>query len=118
MAAEDVSPLRQAAHFLDALVYFTHENMPLLCEINRNGERSGDHSAPYFWLHLTISGLLSKAQSQGEIAQEADPVALADMILAAASPGTIRLLLERGVSLERIGAGVQALTLGLGHDQG
>ncbi len=108
--------LRQLNYFLDALVFFTADHSPLLCEVQRSGIPAQEDTAPYFWLHLTVSGLLRGAVAGGELSPALDSELLADILLAPLRAETFRFLHEhRGFALERISAGMQALVNDLGE---
>jgi AcrR family transcriptional regulator len=110
MRHANVTPSNQLKQFLDALIYFTAENMPYLCEVNRGGIRAGDHTAPYFWLHLTVRGLVTESVRVGEMPASTNPAIVADIILGAINANRIRFMTEeRGATLADISAGIQAL---------
>jgi AcrR family transcriptional regulator len=114
MTDEKVSPLTQLNQFLDALIHFMADNMPYWCEINREGVRPSDHSAPYFWLHMTVSGLLRLAVSAGELEPDTHIDLSADMILWTVSARAIRFFSDvRGQSLADISTVAQQLVSGL-----
>ncbi|HEX6385962.1 MAG TPA: helix-turn-helix domain-containing protein [Anaerolineae bacterium] len=117
MTAEGKSNLEQLDHFLDMLVYFTDAHMPLLCEVQREGLLYGSDSAlqlPHFWQHMTVSGLLRAAATNGELSSGLDTDYLADAILAPLKADIFQFQREvRGFSLERISAGLRLLVAGL-----
>lgn len=108
MTTAEIPWLRQLNQFLDALVFFTADHMPLLCEVQRSGIPAVENTAPYFWMHLTVSGLLRGAAAADELSPELDIELLADILLAPLRAETFRFLHEeRGFTLERISASVQ-----------
>ena len=115
MTIEQVPKLELLAHFVDALIHFIDEHIPLLCEVQRDGVQSvGDKTAPYLWLHATVSGLLQAATASGEIASDSDTFCLADAILAPMTAQFYRFMREnRGFEPDRVSASLQALFFGL-----
>lgn len=110
MSADGVSKLVQLEHFLEALVYFTEEQLPLLCEVQKNEVQLDNSAAPYYWLHLTVSGLLRSAVQLGELPAQTDIPLLADLLLSTSEAQNFRFLRQRqGFSVERIIAGMQFL---------
>ncbi|HSH05459.1 MAG TPA: helix-turn-helix domain-containing protein [Anaerolineae bacterium] len=116
MTAEGVSVLEQLDMFLDALVYFTEEHMPLLCEVQAARGDDGDDilARPHFWLHMTITGLLQQAVRQNLLEADIDVVYMADALMAPLSPTVFRFQREvHQFDLERISAGLRRLAAGL-----
>jgi AcrR family transcriptional regulator len=112
--AQGVGPLARLQQFLDAWVHFTDEQLPLLCEVQRHGVHADDHSAPYFWLHLTVVGLLRGARAAGEVDAATDVVLAADLLLAPLRAQSFQFLRqERGFSLADISRGLTRLAAGL-----
>ena len=63
MSAQGVTRVEQLGHFLDALVHFTDEHIPLLCEAQQGGLLGSGHTGmPHFWQHMTVSGLLKSGR--------------------------------------------------------
>lgn len=116
MKLNDVPYLTQLTNFLDALVYFTRDHMPLLCEVQRAGTAidEGDMVRPHHWLYLTVRGLLQEAVKSGEVPAGLDTAYLAEALLAPLNASIFRLQIEiLGFSLERISAGLQTIVSGL-----
>lgn len=117
MAAEGVPKLEQLAHVLDLLVYFTDIHTPLLTEVQREGllqDTGNSLQLPHFWQHMTVSGLLKAAASNGEISPHLDIEYLADALLSPLKADVFRFEREvRGFTLERISAGLRVLGAGL-----
>lgn len=113
MTAEGVTPLAQLESFLEALVFFTAEHQPLLCEVQREGlfsTSSEQLSLPHFWQYMTVGGLLQAAVKAGEISPDLDIGYLADALLAPLKTDLFRFQREvRGFSLERISAGLGSI---------
>ena len=106
-------PMEQLDEFLDALVYFTDIHLPLLCEVQHAGlfEQAGHLQMPHFWLHMTISALLSSARRAGELPEALDLDYVADALLASLRADIFRFQREvRGYSLERISEGLRSIT--------
>ncbi|MCA9941454.1 MAG: TetR/AcrR family transcriptional regulator [Anaerolineales bacterium] len=116
MTMTDVPMLHQLNQFLDALVYFNADHMLLLCEVQHSGIPADENTAPYFWQHLTVQGLLRGAVAAGELSPDLDVELLADVVLAPLRPQSFRFLREqRGFELDRISAGIQSFVTNLGR---
>ncbi|MCB8945614.1 MAG: TetR/AcrR family transcriptional regulator [Ardenticatenaceae bacterium] len=119
MAANGVSAVEQLDQFLDALVYFTDTHSPLLCEVQREGllgDFAEEHQRPHFWQHMTVSGLLQTAVTNGELPSTLDIAYTSDALLAPLHANIFRFQRQgRGFSLERISAGLRALVHALQH---
>ncbi|MFZ0544785.1 MAG: TetR/AcrR family transcriptional regulator [Candidatus Promineifilaceae bacterium] len=116
MTQAGVLKLEQLSAFLNALVLFTEEHVPLLCEVQRIRLLEGAQNLqlPHFWQYMTIQGLLQAADEAGEISPDVDITLLADMLLAPLSADFYRFLrLIKGYSPEQIGAGLQNIVQGL-----
>lgn len=117
MSLNEVAALAQLAHFLDTLVYFTHQHMPLLCEVQRHSQELDEASRvmrPHFWQYMTVHGLLQTAVRRGELPAGADTAYLAEALLAPLTVTTFRFQLDvLAFSLERISAGLQFMVAGL-----
>jgi AcrR family transcriptional regulator len=115
---QGLSKLEQLDQFLDALVYFTDRHNPLLCVVQSEGLLAGmteqDLQQPHFWQHMTISGLLQGAISDGDLPPDLDVAYMADALLATLNASLFRFQREgREFSLERISAGLRRLAAGL-----
>jgi len=117
MNNEGVPPLHQLDLFMDALVHFVADHIPLLTEVEQEEvltDHFGDQRRPYFWQHMTITGLLRTAQMQGTCAADVDVEYTADALLAPLNTHTFNLQREaRGFSLERMSSGLRRLITGL-----
>lgn len=118
--ADGVPYLEQLDEFLDALVHFTENHMPVLCEVQRAGllqaEFHSDLQMPHFWQHMTVHGLLRTAVVAQELSAALDIEYLADALLAPLSADLFRFQREvRGYSLERISLGLRSIVAGLPH---
>lgn len=106
--------LEQLASFLDALVYFSDNHLPLLCEVQRTGslkdivEPSLDR--PLYWQYLTANTLLSAAAAAGEVSPELDVDYMTEALLAPLTADAFRFQRQvRDFSLDRISAGLRQL---------
>lgn len=116
MTDEGQSKMAQLDVFIDALVHFTAQHQPLLCEVQRQGLYQGSEnlSLPHFWQYMTITGLLQGAAASGEIDPALDIEYVADAILSPLKIDIFRFQREvRGFSLERISAGLRSLAAAL-----
>lgn len=123
MSAQEMPKLAQLDQFIDALIYFTDDHSPLLCEVQRAGllqEQDPDGlELPHFWQYMTINGLLKAAVANGELPEALDVDYLADAILAPLKADIFYYQRQvRGFSLERISAGLRLLIDGLRHCDG
>jgi AcrR family transcriptional regulator len=114
-AAEGAGSLAQLSQFLDTLVFFTEENMPLLLEVQREGLAPARQlGLPHFWQYMTISGLLQSAARAGEVAADLDVPIVANMLLAPLTAPFFRFQRDvRAFPPERIRDGLRALVAGL-----
>ena len=119
MSLAGIPKLQQLSIFLMALVHFTEEHVPLLCEVQQISlqQVAGQNlQLPHFWQYMTIQGLLEAANIAGEFPPGLDISLLADTLLAPLSADFYRFLRQvRGFSPEQIGMGLQNIVLGLGH---
>ena len=116
LSAGDVPTLQRLNFFLDVLVYFTDNHLPLLCEVQRAGllSTARDSEMPQIWQYMTIKGLLHSAVQAGELSPDVDIEYTADALLAPLRVTLFRFQREgRGFSLERISAGIQTMAKGL-----
>ncbi len=121
LSADGVPKLEQLDQFIDALVYFTETHSPLLVEVQREGmllAQDGSASArlqlPHFWQHMTITGLLKLAVSEGELSKNVDVDYIADALLSPLKADIFHFQRTvRGFSLERISAGLRLIVVGL-----
>ncbi|MDT8305569.1 MAG: helix-turn-helix domain-containing protein [Anaerolineae bacterium] len=108
----EVPYLEQLAHFLRAVVAFTEQHMPLLCEIAQytpvpDGE---DLERPHSWQYMTVHGLIRRAQNAGELAPDVDAPFLAEALLAPLVAHTYRFQRERlGFTPERVSEGLSRI---------
>lgn len=116
MAADGRSNVDMLDQFLDALVNFTENHTPLLCEVQSAGLLTAEHrlQMPHFWQYMTVDGLLKAALQAGEIRPDLDVDYLADALLAPLRADMFRFQREvRAFSLERISDGLRSLVAGL-----
>lgn len=116
LSAGDFPTIQRLDFFLNSLVYFTADHLPLLCEVQRAGLLSTgrDSEMPHIWQHMTIKGLLHSAVQAGELSPDVDIEYTADALLAPLRVTLFRFQREgRGFSLERISAGLQTMVKGL-----
>ena len=121
LSADGASKITQLDQFIDALVYFTETHSPLLCEVQREGslmDQVGIDNArlqlPHFWQHMTISGLLRTAVTEGELSPKIDVDYIADALLSPLKADIFRFQRTvRGFSLDRISAGLRLIITGL-----
>ncbi len=110
------SYLAQLSAFLRALVAFTEEHMPLLCEVQQYSQLPENENLerPHFWQYLTVYGLLREARQAGEVDADLDAAFSAEAILAPLIAHTYRFQRERlGFTPERIGDGLARLVQNL-----
>lgn len=121
MGTDGVPKLAQLSNFLDGLVYFTRDHMPLLCEVQRASTDidAGRMVRPHHWLYLTVRGLLQEAVKEDEVPAGLDTAYIAEALLAPLNASVFRLQIEvLGFSLARISAGLRTIVLGLSHNDG
>jgi AcrR family transcriptional regulator len=102
-----VSPLTLLALFLDSLVRFLDGHAALMCEAEDHGVLRNrpeiNQTSLHDWLRVTVLLLLRKAETEGEIAGDADLDYFADAVLAPLNPRLIRhQLREQGFSVDII----------------
>jgi AcrR family transcriptional regulator len=118
MTLDGGSKLEQLSIFLMALVHFTEEHVPLLCEVQQLMllQFVGQNlQLPHFWQYMTIQGLLEAADAAGEFPRGLDISLLADTLLAPLSADFYRFLRQvRGFTPEQIGGGLQSIVQGMG----
>ena len=69
---------------------------------------------PHFWQHMTISGLLRTAVTEGELSPKIDVDYIADALLSPLKADIFRFQRTvRGFSLDRISAGLRLIITGL-----
>jgi AcrR family transcriptional regulator len=116
MDGEGVSKLEQLSVFLSALVHFTEDHVPLLCEVQQILLSAGVRNLrlPHFWQYMTIRGLLVSADNAGEIRPGVQMELLPDILLAPLSADFYHFLRQvKGYSPEQIGSGLQSIVQGL-----
>lgn len=117
LTAAGASYLEQLAHFLEALVTFTAEHMPLLCEVQQYSQSmdEGEVERPHYWQYMTVHGLLQRAVRAGEMRPEVDVAYTAEALLAPLNAQTFRFQLEQlAFTPARIQAGLRGLVAALG----
>jgi len=103
MAEGKVAYLERLQSFLEEVVDFTEQHVPLLCEVQRGGQIGGlEGDAPFFeWQHMTVTGLLNAAVRAGELRADTDVAIRVDLLLAPLTASYFRYL-RRRYSLEEI----------------
>ncbi len=125
MTAEHQSYMAQLDYFLDALVHFVTENLPLMCEIDNAPtpleNLVHDVNQPHYWQEITVRHLLGRAAQAGEITPLIQNPAgldleyLASLLMAALNARTLRLQLEaQNYTPERISHGLRQFVRQLG----
>ena len=112
MTADRAPRLAQLSALLEALVYFSEDHSPLLCEAQRTGALrepvESTAERPLYWQYLTVSALLSAAMDNGEVSPEVDVDYHTEALLAPLTADAFRVQRQvRGFSLERISAGLR-----------
>lgn len=120
MAAEARPFLQQLDHFLDMLVPFIVNNLPLMLEVARTPvlaeQAVQDVNRPHFWQEMTVRGLLQRAQQAQELSAKLDVVYLASALMAPLDARILYYQLEtQDFAVERISAGLRAMVGGLVH---
>lgn len=116
MTTQNVSALDQLIAFMDALVLFTDQHYPLLCEVQQHSDALDEIgiARPHFWQYMTVRGLLEKAMQEGDLPPDTDTPFLAEALLAPLTASLFRYQLNRlGFSLEQISAGLQTILVGI-----
>lgn len=116
MSAAGDRYLWQLDHFLRALVAFTEEHMPLLCEVQQYSQLPENENLerPHFWQYFTVYGLLREARRVGEVAADLDAAFTAEALLAPLIAHTYRFQRERlGFTPERISEGLSDIVQNL-----
>lgn len=112
MQARGVAYVDQLCHFLRGVVQFTEQHIPLLCEVQRAfgvGEDGPESDAPFFaWQHLTVQGILKRAQEAGEVAGDLSLDMTVDFLLAPLTASYFRYLRnQRGYSVDDLCQGLE-----------
>lgn len=116
LTASKVPYLEQLARFLEALVAFTGEHMPLLCEVQQYSQSLDEEEVerPHFWQYMTVHGLLQRAIRAGEVRADLDAAYTAEALLAPLNAQTFRFQLEQlAFTRVRIQAGLRVLVKAL-----
>lgn len=111
-AAAATPYLAQLKQFLAEVAAFTERHAPLLYEIERDeGLPEGAvRQAPYTWYHMTVVGLLERAERAGELAPGIDAAFLAVALLAPLNHAIFRLQQRRhNFTAARIVAGLHQI---------
>lgn len=116
------SYMAQLDYFLDVLVYFVTNNLPLMCEIasapTSFENLIQDVNQPHYWQEITVRRLLARAAQAGEIADPSsiDLDYLASLLMAALNARTLRFQLEaQQYTPERISRGLRQFVGKLGE---
>lgn len=103
-------PLEQLATFLDLLMRYTIQNMPLMLESQRQGIYYYGKMEPQTWQVSTVRGLLETAVLQGTLPRTLNTAFLADALLATLNAPLLNFQLEeRGFTVEELSGGLKAL---------
>ena len=115
MAAEGMPALKQLDSFLDALVHYTVEFLPYLCEVGQADIGPAERfNLPHRWQMLTIRVLLSEAVERGEARADLDVDMIAALLVGPLNALVLRAYLEGlGFEVERVSAGLRTLVAGL-----
>lgn len=93
MAYQGKPWLEQAGWFLEALVLFNAQHIPLLFEAQREIAAGGGLlGSPLQWQRVTVSALLGRAARSGELKAGLDLPVAADLLLAFAHPPVFHFL--------------------------
>jgi AcrR family transcriptional regulator len=108
---EEEPYLDRLQFFLQQVVAFTEQHVPLLREVQREGITSDDRDAPFLqWQRMTVQGLLRAAAKTGEVAPDMDLEVVVDLLLAPLTASFLDYLRqEQGYSTERIGRALSDL---------
>ena len=114
MTAAADSYMAQLDHFLNQLVGFIYDNLPLMVEIELNPPPpeamvDPDINTPHFWQEMTVRALLTKAAEAQELSPDLDIAYTASALMAALNARVVRYQLERGFTTEQIGAGLRGM---------
>jgi AcrR family transcriptional regulator len=118
MTQAGVPKLQQLSEFLKALVQFTEDHVPFLCEVQQMRLQAGSQNLqlPHFWQYMTIQALLVTADKEEEFRRGVDISLLPDLLLAPLSADFYRFLRQvKGYTPEEIGSGLQNILQGLGR---
>jgi len=108
--------LERLDYFLDVLVRFTDQHLPLLCVVQSTGllNEEREQSRPYHWQVQTVSGLLERGIAARELRDTIDIPYTADALLSPLRADIFRFQRQaRGFSTERMSAGLRALARGM-----
>lgn len=97
MQEAKVPYLARLQDFLEEVVSFTEQHVPLLYEVQRGGQIDGlEGDSPFFeWQHMTVSGLLNAAVRAGELPAHTDVAMRVDLLLAPLTASYFRYLRRR-----------------------
>lgn len=114
MTAEGRPYMAQLDHFLDMLVPFVANNLPLMIEVANSpmpvDGMGQDVNRPHFWQEMTVRGLLQRAQKAAEISPLLDVNYIASALMAPLDARILYYQLEgQEFPVERIGAGLRQL---------
>jgi AcrR family transcriptional regulator len=116
MGARRSSKQTQLEWFLDALVHFNERHAPLLCAALRESPAAtappNPRGSPFFWIRMTVIGLLQGGIAAREFDAAIDVPVIADALLGVLQPLSFRPL-RNDYPLERISAGLVRLLRGL-----
>lgn len=97
MQEAKVPYLARLQDFLEEVVSFTEQHVPLLFEVQRGGQIGGlEGDSPFFeWQHMTVSGLLNAAVRAGELPTDTNVAMRVDLLLAPLTASYFRYLRRR-----------------------
>lgn len=97
MQEAKVPYLARLQDFLEEVVSFTEQHVPLLFEVQRGGQIGGlEGDSPFFeWQHMTVSGLLNAAVRAGELPAHTHVAMRVDLLLAPLTASYFRYLRRR-----------------------
>lgn len=118
MTEDDQPYMSQLDYFLDVLVHFVTDNLPLMCEIDNVPtpieNLVHDVNQPHYWQEITVRSLLGRAAQAGEITplnqhqSGLDLEYLASLLMAALNARTLRFqFATQNYTPERISHGLR-----------
>lgn len=111
------SYLEQLDYFLDGLVGFVVDNLPLMCEI-ANAPAAADNiqdiNRPHFWQEMTVRALLRQASTHHQLNPQIDLDYTASAFIALLDARIIRFqVYNQGFTKEQISRGLRQLIDGI-----
>lgn len=109
--------IAQLDYFLDCLVGFVVDNLPLMCEIANAptpADSLHDINRPHFWQEMTVRALLQRAGEKRELKPEVDLAYTASAFIALLDARIIRFqVYAQGFTKEQISQGLRQLIDGI-----